>query len=62
MEAVVIAKQYGKSVIFREAKNQNGVPGFIGFIKMTYEDVTPISSEDVTPISVLWTNRWINIY
>jgi hypothetical protein len=43
MEAVVIAKQYGKSVIFREAKNQNGVPGFIGFIKMTYEDVTPIS-------------------
>jgi hypothetical protein len=54
MEAVVIAKQYGKSVIFREAKNQNGVPGFIGFIKMTYEDVTPIS--------VLWINRWINIY
>ena len=54
MEAVVIAKQYGKSVIFREAKYQNGVPGFIGFIKMTYEDVTPIS--------VLWINRWINIY
>ena len=42
MEAVVIAKQYGKSVISWEAKNQNGVPGFIGFIKMTYEDVTPI--------------------
>ena len=41
MEAVVIAKQYGKSVIFREAKNQNGVPGFIGFIKMTYEDGDP---------------------
>ena len=41
MEAVVIAKQYGKSVIFREAKNQNGVPGFIGFIKMTYEDGAP---------------------
>jgi hypothetical protein len=54
MEAVVIAKQYGKSVIFRGAKNQNGVPGFIGFIKMTYEDVPPIS--------VLWINRWINIY
>ena len=41
MEAVVIAKQYGKSVIFREAKNQNGVPGFIGFRKMTYEDGAP---------------------
>jgi hypothetical protein len=26
--AVVIAKQYGKSLIFREAKNQYGVPGF----------------------------------
>ena len=27
-EAVVIAKQYGKSLIFKEAKNQYGVSGF----------------------------------
>ena len=26
--AVVIAKQYRKSLIFREAKNKYGVPGF----------------------------------